>query len=77
MVLVKSDTEDYNEHDADGLLRFVSAHLTEMISGLSHQRVDEIGSTKSSGDQRGDRSTIGRLNLDIASNMREDIVIAK
>ena len=51
--------------------------LTQVVGGFSHQGMDEICSTKGAGDEGVDIPTVGSSDLDVASDVREDIVIAQ
>lgn len=48
----------------------------QVVGRFTHQRVDEIGSTKSTSDQWVDVSTIGCPDFDVSSDMRKDVVVA-
>jgi hypothetical protein len=46
-----------------------------MVGGFTHERVDEIGSTESAGDQWVDISTVGSPNFHISSYVRKDVLV--
>lgn len=46
-----------------------------MVGSFTHQRVDEIGSTKSTSDQRVDVSAVGCPDFDISSDVGEDVLV--
>lgn len=44
-----------------------------MVGGLAHQRVDEIGTTEGTSDERMNHAAVWSFDLDILADMREDV----
>ena len=48
-----------------------------MVGGLTHQRMNEIRSTESSCNNRVNSSTVGRMDLDVFTDMRKDVLVSE
>lgn len=44
-----------------------------MVGGLTHQRVDEVGTTESTSDERMDHTAVWRFDFDVLAHVREDV----
>ena len=56
---------------------FMVTHLTEMICRFTHQGVDEIGTTESTRYQGVNAFSVRRIDLDVLTDMREDVLVAQ
>jgi hypothetical protein len=65
--------------DRSGVVDFLSqvgnGCSRQVVGSFTHEGVDEIGTTKSTGDQRVDISTVGSSNPDISTDMGKDILV--
>ena len=52
-------------------------HLTEMIRRFTHQGVDEIGTTESTRYQGMNAFPVRRIDLDVLTDVREDVLVAQ
>lgn len=54
-----------------------AAYRGQLVAGLTHERVNEVGTTERSRDEGEDRAALGAADLSVAADVGEDVLVSE